>query len=205
MAEHEHDDHEHGQVHFLFTEVGDETLAQIRETHAPLADALDLARRFATLGDEEKKEAAAKQEVVERHEGWMPGYQAEGDRCATCGQPTIALFVDKLQEGELPYAAFQRGLPVHATRTCLDGFAQARPDASPRGLDKARRELMRDLERPSPRMSQFFRHDLLAHPPFTLDDWAESVATANEDGLGRSSQKDMERLLRWTHRRLFHH
>jgi hypothetical protein len=203
MAAHDHD-HAHGEVHFLFTEVTDGAIAQVRETHAPLADALALAQRFATLTDDEKKDAAAKQALVEKHEGWMPGYHADGDRCATCGLPTLPLFIDKLQEGELPYAAFQRGLPVHATRACLDGFAKARPDASPRGLDKARRDIMRDLDRPTPRLSQFFRHDLLAHPPFGLEDWAESVAGANEEGLGRSAMKDMERLLRWVHQRLFH-
>ena len=206
MAGHDHaHDHSHGEVHFLFTDVTDGALAQIRETHAPLADALDLARRWATLTDEEKKGAAERQQLVEKHEGWMPGFHAEGDRCATCGLPTLPLFADKLEEGELPYAAFQRGLPVHATKACLDGFAAKRPDASPRGLDKARRELMRDLERPTPRMSQFFRHDLLAHPPFGLEDWANSVASANESSLGRSSMKDIERTARWVHGRLFHH
>lgn len=206
MAEHEDDDHDHshGEMHFLFTDVTDGALPQIRETHAALADLLDLTRQWATLSDDDKKRAPEMQQAVEKHDGWMPGYHAAGDKCATCGLPTLALFTDKLQEGELPYGAFQRGLPVHVTAACLDGFAKARPDASPRGLDKARRELMRDLERPSPRMTQFFRHDLLAHPPFGLEDWSNSVAGANAEGLGRSSAKDIDRLLRWIHQRLFH-
>lgn len=205
MAEHEHDDHEHGELHYLSTEVTDGAIAQVRETHPALAEALDLSRRWATLTDDEKKSVPEKQVAVEQAEGWMPGYHSEGDKCATCGMPTLPLFADKLQEGELPYAAFLHGLPVHATKACLDGFFPKVRDVSPRGIDKARRGLMRDLERPTSKMSQFFRHDLFAHPPFNLEDWADSVASANPAGLGRQSMKDIDRLLRWVHQRLFHH
>ncbi|HET6405647.1 MAG TPA: hypothetical protein VFH78_13470 [Candidatus Thermoplasmatota archaeon] len=202
--EHEHD-HGHEEVHFLFTDVTDGALAQIRDTNAPLAELLDITRRWGQATDDEKKAAAEKQQAVERAEGWLPGYHSEGDRCASCGMPTLALFADKFQEGELPYAAFLRGLPVHATRDCLDRFATVRKDASPRGLDKARRETMRDLERPTPRMSQFFRHDVLAQPPFELEHWANSVAEANPDGLDKHSFRDVEKCARWVHQRLFHH
>lgn len=203
MAQHAHD-HDHGELHFLHTEVSDGTLAQVRESHAPLADVLDLTRRWATLTDDEKKDAATKQELVEKHPGWMPGYHAEGDRCGTCRMPTLPLFTDKLQEGDLVYGAFLSGLPVHPTAACLDGFDAAQPDTSPRGLDQARRGLVREMERPSPRMAQFLRHDLLAHPPFGLEDWTNSVAAANPQGLSRTSRKDMERLVRYVHERLFH-
>lgn len=202
--EHEHD-HEHAEVTFLLSEVTDGTLAQIRETHAPLATCLDATRRWGQLTDDEKKAAPDLQKAVEKGDApWMPGYHAEGDKCATCGMPTLALFTDKFQEGELPYAAFKSALPVHATQACLDGFAAKQKDLSPRGIDKARRALMRDLERPTPRMSQFFRHDLLAHPPFGLEDWANSVAEAQQGGLDRNAMKDIERLARWVHGRLFH-
>lgn len=205
MAEHEHDDHGHGELHYLSTDVTDGAIAQVRETHAALAEVLDLSRRWTTLTDDEKKGVPEKQQAVEKAEGWMPGYHAEGDKCATCGMPTLPLFTDKFQEGELPYAAFLHGLPVHATKACLDGFFAKVRDVSPRGIDKARRGLMRDLERPTPKMSQFFRHDLFFHPPFNLEDWADSVAGANPQGLGRAPTKDIERLLRWVHQRMFHH
>ncbi|HUR69626.1 MAG TPA: hypothetical protein VM370_10300 [Candidatus Thermoplasmatota archaeon] len=205
MAEHEdHDEHDHGVIHFQGTDVTDGALAQIRETHAPLADALDLTRRWTQLSEEEKKGAIEKQTAIETHEAWMPGFHAPGDRCAACGLPTLALFTDRMQEGEIPYGAFVHGLPVHATKACLDALAKQKRDHSPRGLDKARRELMRDLDRPSPRMTQFLRHDLLAHPPFGLEDWGNSVAEAQKDGLSKSAMKDIERLMRYVHQRLFH-
>ena len=201
--DHEHE-HDHGEMHFLQTEVTDGTLAQVRETHAALADVLDLTRRWGQLEDAQKQDAAQKQQAIEHAELWTPGFHAAGDRCGACGMPTLALFADKFQEGELPYAAFARGLPVHATRECLDRLPTVRKDASPRGLDKARRETMRDLDRPSPRMSQFFRHDVLAQPPFGLQDWADSVAEANPDGIEKAMMRDIERLARWVHARLFH-
>lgn len=206
MADDEHDhDHSHGELRFLGTDVTEATLAQIRDTHAPLAECLELTRRWGELSDEEKKAAPEKQNAVENHAGWTPGYHSSGDRCATCGQPTLPLFADRFDEGELRYAAFASSLPVHATRACLDGLVGAQRDLSPRGLDKARRSLMRDLERPSPRMSQFLRHDLLAHPPFGLEDWANSVAEAQSGKLDRAAMKDIERLMRWVHQQLFHH
>lgn len=208
MAEHDHDhddhEHDHGTIRFTGTDVTDGTLAQIRETNAPLAECLELTRRWSALSEDEKKSAPEKQNAVEMHDGWMPGYHAEFDRCATCGQPTLPLFTDRFGDGEIAHAAFLRGLPVHATRACLDGFAKTRPDASPRGLDKARRELMRDLDRPAPKMTQFFRHDLLAHPPFSLEDWGDSVAEAQRTGLDKGSMREIEKLMRYLHRRLFH-
>ena len=208
MHDHEHDEeheHEHGTLHFAGTEVSDGELAQLGETHAPLVECLTLTRKWGTLGDEEKKAAPEKQDAVEKHAAWTPGYHAEGDRCATCGLPTLPLFTDRLDEGELAYAAFVRGLPVHPTVACLDGFAKARPDASPRGIDRARRETMRDLDRPAPKMTQFFRHDLLAHPPFGLEDWANSVAEAQRYGMDKASMREIEKLVRYLHQRLFHH
>lgn len=202
---HEHGpDHEHEDLTFLMTEVTDGALAQIRETHAPLADLLDITRRWGQASDEEKKSAAELQQKIENEGPWTAGYHAAGDRCGACGMPTLALYADKFQEGELPYAAFLSSLPVHATKACLDKFPTARKDVSPRGLDKARRETMRDLERPSPRITQFFRHDLLSQPPFALDDWAESVIKANPDGIDRQALRDIEKLARWVHGRLFH-
>lgn len=205
MPEHDHEEeHEHGKLHFETSEVADAELATIRETNAPLADCLDLTRQWAALSEDERKPAADKQTAVEASEDWMPGYHADGDRCASCGKPTAALFTDRFQEGALVYSAFHRGLPVHPTRECLDGAVKARPDVSPRGLDKARRELMRDLERPTPRISQFFRHDVFAHPPFGLEDWGDSVAEAQKYGMEKSSMREIEKLLRYVHRRLFH-
>lgn len=202
---HEHDDeHEHEDVTFLTTDVTDGALAQIRGTHPALADLLDITRRWGQATDEEKKSAAEMQTKLETDGPWTPGYHAAGDRCAACGMPTLALYADKFQEGELPYAAFARGLPIHATRDCLDKLATVRKDTSPRGLDKARRETMRDHERPTPRMTQFFRHDLLSQPPFALDDWANSVAEANPDGIDKQSFRDIEKLARWVHGKLFH-
>lgn len=210
MAEHDHEDadvgeHDHGTLRYQGADVTDGNLAQIKETHATLAGVLDLSRRWSTLTDEEKKELALAQVIVEKSEGWTPGYHSAGDKCATCGLPTLPLFSDRFEGGEISYAAFLRGLPVHATKACLDGFAAKRPGTSPRDLDKARRELMRDLERPAPRMSQFFRHDVFAHPAFGLEDWANSVAEAQQEGLGRGAMKDIERLVRYVHQRLFHH
>lgn len=202
---HEHgEDHEHEDVTFLTTEITDSTLAQIRASHPALADLLDVTRRWGQATDDEKKSAAELQTRLETEGPWTAGYHAEGDRCAACAMPTLPLFADKFQEGELPYAAFVRALPVHATRECLDRLPVVRKDLSPRGLDKARRETMRDLERPSPRMTQFFRHDLLSQPPFALDDWAESILKANPDGVDKQSFRDIEKLARWVHGRLFH-
>lgn len=204
MAADEHD-HSHGEIHFQGTDVTDGTLAQIKAVHEPLAECLDLTQRWSQLSDDEKKAAPEKQRAVELFPRWTPGYHADGDRCATCGLPTLALYTDRFQEGELAYGAFHHGLPVHATPACLDGFAAAQKDLSPRGVDKARRGLMRDLDRPTPAITQFFRHDVLAHPPFGLEDWANSVAAANPKGLDRQTMRDIERLAQYVHRRLYHH
>lgn len=207
-SEHDHDDHEeheHGTLQFLGAECTEASLDQVKATNPTLAGVLDLTRRWATLTDEEKKEAAILQVIVEKHDGWVPGYHSPEDKCATCGLPTLAIFSDRFEQGEIAYGAFLRGLPIHAISACLDGFAAKRPSTAPRDLDKARRELMRDLDRPTPKMSQFFRHDLLAHPAFGLEDWANSVAEAQKEGLGKPALKDIERLVRWLHQRMFHH
>lgn len=202
---HEHDhDHSHGEMHFLKSEVDDATLARLKELNPPLAESLEATRRYGELADEEKQAQPEKQRAVEAFLGWTPGFHAEGDKCAACGKPTSTLFVDRFQEGGLPFAAFLANLPVHATKECLEAFPQKRPDLSPRGVDRARRETMRDLNRPSAGMSQFFRHDVLKHPPFGLEDWANSVASANPNGLDRATMKDIERLLAWVHHRMFH-
>lgn len=204
---HEHDDeheHSHGEIHFQGSDAADDTLATLREAHPTLAECLDLTRRWADLNEDERKQAVERQSAVERAEGWMPGFHADGDKCAACGKATAPVFSDRFEEGALGYAAFLHGLPVHATKECLEGFVAKRRDLSPRGIDRARRELMRDLDRPSPRMSQFFRHDVLAQPPFGLEDWANSVAEAQGDALGRAAMKDIERLARWVHQRMFH-
>lgn len=200
---HEHG-HDHGELHYEGAEVSDDALEAIRATHARLAEALSLTRRWRELDEAQRKAAVEAQSAVERVEAWMPGFHATGDRCAVCGAATSRLFADRFKEGELPYAAFVRGLPVHATPSCLEAFGKTPRDLSMRGLDRARRELMRDLERPLPRLVQFFRHDVLAHPPFGLEDWGNSVADAQPGGLDRAAMRDIERLLRWVHARLFH-
>lgn len=205
MADHEHDEHDHGTLHLLGAEASDGTLAMLREMHPALADNLELTRGWASASEEDRKRAPEMQRKVEHFEGWTPGYHSAGDACATCGGAVGPLFVDRFQEGTLAYAPFISNLPVHPTKACLDGFRKARPDLSPRAVDLARRQLTKDLARPSAGMSQFFRHDVLMHPPFSLEDWADSVVQANPQGLDKPTMKDMERLLQWVHGRLFHH
>jgi hypothetical protein len=53
-------------------------------------------------------------------------------------------------------------------------------------------------------MAMFFRHDLLAHPAFGLEDWGNSVVEANPGGLDKGTLRDIDRLIRWVHARLFH-
>lgn len=202
--DHEHG-HDHGVLHYKGVEVTEETLKELMALHPPLAANLGLARRLAELTDDERQRLPGIQREVETYPVWTPGYHAPGDRCATCGKETQPLFVDLFEEGTLPYGAFVATLPVHPTEACIGGFARVRPDTSPRALDMARRTLVKDLDRPSPTMSQFFRHDLFAHPPFALEDWANSVAAANKDRLDRATVRDMERLLVWVHGRLYHH
>lgn len=202
----DHEEHDHGTLTFQGTDVPADLLAQIKETNASLAGLLEMTTRWSELTEAEKKEAALTQIIVEKSEGWTPGFFAEGDMCAACGKATAPIFTDRFESGKIVYGPFLRGLPVHPTKACLDGFSAKVKDVSPRGLDKARRALTRDLDRPSPKMTQFFRHDILAHPPFSLEDWANSVAEAQkEEGLGKGAMKDIERLLRWVHQRMFHH
>lgn len=203
MAEHDHDAHDHGTLTYLGSRVDHATLAALRELHADLAENLALTARFPELTPEEKEAAGATQRKVEGFATWMPGYHAEGDRCAGCGKATTPLFFDRFDQGELGYGAFVANVPVHPARACVAAFAKAHPRVAPRDVDRLRRAHTRDMARPSASMSQFFRHDVLTHPPFALEDWAHSVAEAN-DGLDKATLKDMERLLTWMHRRLFH-
>lgn len=198
------DDHSHGELHYLGATVDDATLALLRESNAPLAESLEATRRWSELTDEERKAQPDKQRAVEAFMGWTPGYHAPGDACASCGKATSVLFTDRFQEGALPYGAFVSNLPVHPTKECLDALPKKVPDFSPRGIDRVRRALTKDLNRPSAGMSQFFRHDVLLHPPFGLEDWANSVFTANPKGLDKATVKDIERLLHWVHHRMFH-
>lgn len=204
-AHDDHDEHDHGTLHYQGTEATAAALESLRGLHPKLAELLDLTNRYAELTDEEKQKLPELQRAVEHHVAWTPGYHSPGDKCATCGKPTTVLFTDKFQEGALPYGAFVSNLPVHAAQVCLDGFRAARPNLAPQAVDRARRELVKDLNRPSAGMSQFFRHDLLAHPAFGLEDWANSVAAANPNGLDRTTTRDIERLVHWVHGRLFHH
>lgn len=210
MAEHDHEhdpehDHDHGTLQLAGARVDDAVLAALRETNPPLAENLELTRRWTEATDDEKKRAPELQRAVEHFQGWTPGYHAAGDVCVVCRKAVEPLFYDRFAQGEIPYGAFLSNLPVHATRACLEGFARAMPNLAPRSVDKARREVTRDVSRPSAGMSQFFRHDVLAHPPFALEAWADSVAEANPGGLDKPTMKDIERLLQWVHRRLFHH
>lgn len=203
MADHEHD-HSHGTLKFLKTDVDDATVASLRVFHPALADNLLYARRFAELGDEDKRLLLETQRAVEMHTEWTPGYHAAGDMCAGCRTPTTALFADVFENGAIEYAGFVDDVPVHARQECLDALVAKLPRRSPQVMDKLRRESVRDRDRPPARMTQFFRHDVLAHPPFALEDWANSVAEANQGKLERSTMRDMERLLQYVHKRLYH-
>lgn len=197
-------DHEHAPLRFLKADANDETLASLRVLHPALADNLLYARRFPDLTDEEKKALVETQRGVETHPAWTPGYHVDGDLCATCGTPTQALWSDVFDAGALAYGAFIDDVPVHARPECVGGFAAKVPRRSPQALDKLRRATTRDHSRPTARMTQFFRHDVFAHPPFELEDWANSVAEANQGRLDRGTMRDVERLLHWVHHRLYH-
>lgn len=198
------DDHSHGTLRFLRADANDETTALLRPLHPSLADNLLYARRFETLNEAEKQALLDAQRAVEAYSAWSVGYHSNGDVCATCGTPTSPVFTDVFDSGALPYAAFIEEIPVHARKECLDGFGARLPRRSPQALDKLRRETTRDRDRPSPRMAQFFRHDVLAQPPFGLEDWADSVSEANGGKLEKAQMRDVERLLHWVHHRLFH-
>lgn len=204
MADEDPHEHAHGALRFLRSDADDETIASLRVLHPALADNLLYARRFPALNDDERKALAETQRAVETHEAWTPGYHSDGDLCATCGTPTSVLWMDVFDGGALPYAAFIEDVPVHAREACVKGFAAKLPRRSPQAIDRLRRESMKDRDRPGARMTQFFRHDVFAHPPFELEDWANSVAEANQKKLDRATVRDIERLLHWVHHRLFH-
>ncbi|MFA5862064.1 MAG: hypothetical protein WDA16_10260 [Candidatus Thermoplasmatota archaeon] len=204
--EHDHDEeHEHGTLHFERSEVAQPTLTVIAALHPALADVLILAQRFDKLTEAEKADLASKQEAVEACVTWTPGFWAAGDMCAVCESPAPAIFEDRLVEGTLAYGAFIDDVPVHLRKDCIAGFAKKAPRRAPQTIDKLRRQYTRDRQaRPSARLTQFFRYDLLSRPPFSLEDWANSVADANAEKMGRSDARDIERLIQWVHKRLFH-
>jgi hypothetical protein len=205
--EHDHDEHahDHDDVSYAGTDVTDDALERVRATHPTLAENLDLARRFKDLDDAGRKRLVETQALLEGVPGWAPGYHAEGDKCAACGEPVAALFTDRFSNGgTLEHAAFLYDLPVHVDPKCIDGLRAKVPRPAPQVLDRLRRESMAAGARPRARMVNFYRHDVLAHSPFGLEDWANSVAEANPDGLDRATKNDMERLLHWVHARLYH-
>jgi hypothetical protein len=201
----DHGEHDHGTLTYQGAEVTDATLAQMRELHPTLAENLDLTKRFADLTPEEKEKATLTQRKVEGFATWTPGYHSAGDRCAACGKLTEPLFSDRFAQGVLSYGAFVANVPVHPTRECIAAFARANPIVSAQKVDRLRREFTKDTARPTASITQFFRHDVLTHPPFGLEDWANSVAAANEKGLDKGTMRDMERLMGFVHRKLFHH
>lgn len=203
MAEEHEDEHDHGSLSFERCETEEAVATALDETHPALARNLRLARRFPELSEDEKKELNASQREVEAFAAWSPGYHSEGDTCAACGQPAPPLFRDITSRGALAYGAFVEDVPVHPTRACLDGFVKKHPKRAPQTLDRLRREHARDRTRPSARMSQFFRADLMERSPFGLEDWANSVGEANPQ-MDKAGRRDVERLLHFVHHRLFH-
>ena len=204
MAEEPDEEHEHDALRFLKSDADEVTLGTLRVLHPYLADNLLLARRFDALNAEEKGLLEESQRAVEEHAAWMPGYHAQGDRCATCETPVPPLFSDRFESGSLPYGAFVDDIPVHARKECIEGFAARTGPRSPQARDRLRREFTLDRARPTARLTQFFRADALTRPPFGLEDWANSVAEANQGKLDKTTQRDIERLVRWVHKRLYH-
>lgn len=204
MAEHDEEHgHSHGALAYLGAEVADDELSRLREIHPDLAENLELTRNFPKMTDEEKERATTSQRKVEGHHAWTPGYHAAGDRCVGCGKATAPLFTDKFESGTLPYAAFVANLPIHPDIACRAALAKAHPRLAPRDVDRLRREFTKDVARPSASMAMFFRHDVIAHPAFDLESWANSVAESNPN-LDKTTMRDMERLMQWVHRRLYH-
>jgi len=203
----DHDHHHHAPVSFRHVRIDDAALALIRTTRSALGDLLADIREAPAEGeehDEATREALGKAHAAADEDAlWVLGYHAAGDKCLVCGEATSALFDDVFAEGTLPWAAFVSGLPVHPQAACLAAVDEALPDRSPRGIDRRRRELMVDLDRPSPAMATFFRTDTLAHASFDLEDWANSVAEANPK-MARSMARDIERQLHWVHDALYH-
>lgn len=203
--DHEHDDeHDHGAVAFEKSHVDEVTLVQIRALHPALAENLILAQRYRTLSGEEKSLVLETQQAVETFAGWSPGFHDASDRCAACGSPATALFEHRFRQGVLAFAAFVDDVPVHARAECLESFRAKYPRRAPQVVDKLRREHSSERGRPSARMSQFFRHDVLKHGGFALEDWANSVAAANPGKLDRGTARDIERCIVFVHGRLFH-
>ncbi len=194
--------HHHDDVAFDATEVADDTLRALDASHPALAEVLSLTRRWRDLSPTERADAVAKQAHLEDEGPWHVGFHAEGDRCAVCGETTRALFEDRLVGGaSVPFAAFAADLPVHPA--CAAGFAAKFPRLAPAVIDRARRSLVADFDRPASRVASFFRHDLLQHGPFALEDWANSVAEANAT-LTRAQARDIDKCLHWLHHRIHH-
>lgn len=202
-----HDDeagHDHGEIHYRGVEANAATIEALAPLHPRLAESLTLAARFRDLAPADKETLLAAHSDVETFPAWTPGFHARGDSCAGCGRPTSPLFQDVFDEGSLPYAAFVDDVPVHASPACIAAFRDANPRLAPQTLDKLRRKHAPEGARPSARLTQFFRGDLMRHPPFALEDWANSVADANAGKLDKHVMRDMERLLAWAHRALYH-
>lgn len=197
--------HDHGKVTFAGSATSQPTLTALRALHPALADNLILAARYAELGDDERRLLLETQRAVEAFAGFALGYYAASDRCAGCAMPILdPLFVDRYDGAELPYGAFIDDVPLHARKECLDAFVQKHPRRPPQLLDKLRREHTLDRQRPSAHMALFFRADAMKHGAFGLEDWANSVAAANEGKLDKTTARDIERLLHWVHGKLFH-
>lgn len=209
--DHAHDDdeeheHDHPAVAFVGSDVEERTLGDLRLLHPALADSLILCQRFASLSDAEKALLAEAQRHVEAFELWTPGYHAPGDLCAACGSPVLPLFTDKFGDHAKPlaYAPFVADVPVHARAECLQGILPKLGRRAPQQLDRLRREFSTVRDRPSAKLSQFFRHDYLTQPPFGLEDWANSVSEANSHKLDKSAMRDIEKLISYVHGKIFH-
>src|SRR5439155_16385111 len=115
-------------------------------------------------------------------------YHSDSDLCVVCGSPVPALFLDRFEGGQtLAYAPFVADVPVHARKECLERVGEKLGRRAPQQLDRLRREFTLERGRPSARMAQFFRADALSHPPFDLEEWANSLAEANRDKLDRAA------------------
>lgn len=203
----EHDqghDHDHGNLNYGSAEVEDAVLERLKTTHPALAENLSLAKRYAELDDKERARLVETQDEMEKTAGWKPGYHAEGDKCGGCGKEVEPLFHDVFAEGgRLSYAPLLHEIPVHDDESCVTALQGKIPRPAPMILDRIRRATMAEGGRASAKMAMFLRHDIFAHPPFGLEDWANSVADANPK-MDRATRNDMERVLRWVHGRLFH-
>ena len=92
MAEDEHEEHEHEDIHFERSEVDAVTLAALAEVNVPLRDILALTQRWADATPEERQAAPEMQRAVAHFPAWTPGYHSAGYLGASCGHPVKPLF-----------------------------------------------------------------------------------------------------------------